>query len=102
MMTASFSVANEAELNNAIQQIDASGPSAATNTAYTITLTAGFTLTSDLDAINLDSGSSLTIQGGNETINGGGDQRGFLVYSGTVAIDNLTITDAVATGGAGG
>jgi hypothetical protein len=100
-MPTSFSVANEAQLNAAIQQIDVGGASAATNTAYSITLTAGFMLTGNLDAINLASGSSLTVQGSNATINGGGVQRGFFVYSGTVAIDNLAITDAVATGGAG-
>ena len=99
-MPTSFSVANEAQLNAAIQQIDVGGASAATNTAYSITLTAGFMLTGNLDAINLASGSSLTVQGSNATINGGGVQRGFFVYSGTVAIDNLAITDAVATGGA--
>jgi hypothetical protein len=33
-MPTSFSVANEAQLNAAIQQIDVGGASAATNTAY--------------------------------------------------------------------
>lgn len=101
-MPTSFQVANQTDLNNAIAQIDVGGASAAINTAYTITLTASFTLGTDLYAINLASRSSLTVEGANATINGGGNQRGFFVYSGTVAINNLTITNAVAVGGAGG
>jgi hypothetical protein len=101
-MPTSFSVANQTDLNNAIAQIDIGGASAATNTAYTITLTSSFTLGTDLFAVNLASGSSLTVHGNNATIDGGGNQRGFFVYSGAVAIDNLTITNAAAVGGAGG
>jgi hypothetical protein len=104
-MPTSFQVANQTDLNNAITQIDVGGASAAINTAYTITLTSSFTLSTDLWAINLASGSSLTVQGNfrgnNATIDGGGSQRGFFVYSGTVAINNLTITNAAAVGGAG-
>src|SRR5262249_26445482 len=101
-MPTSFQVANQTDLNNAIAQIDVGGASAASNNAHTITLTTSFTLRTDLYAINLPSGPSLTPEGADATINGGGNQRGFFVYSGTVAINNLTITNAVAVGGAGG
>jgi hypothetical protein len=63
-MTTQFTVTNEAELNAALAQIDVGGASAATNTAYKIIITADLTganaLSTDLDAINLASGSSLT------------------------------------------
>ncbi|HEV2364217.1 MAG TPA: hypothetical protein VGS12_08485 [Caulobacteraceae bacterium] len=98
----SFSVASEADLNAALQAIDLTGAQSRPNTAYTITLAAGFTLASDLDAVNLASGDSLTINGGGQTMDGGGTYRGFFVYAGQVAIDNLTIAHAVASGGAGG
>ena len=58
-----FAVSTEADLNNAVQAIDASGADAATNTAYTIDITGPISLTSGLQGINLDSGSSLTIAG---------------------------------------
>jgi hypothetical protein len=51
----------------------------------------------------------LTIEGTNgsggavaQTIDGMGDQRGFFVYGGNVTLENLTIENAVAQGGAGG
>ena len=53
-----------------------------------------------LPAIN--STSSVTINGGGFTLNGGHVQRGFFVYPGTVAINNLTIQNTMAQGGAGG
>jgi hypothetical protein len=89
-------------LNGAIRSIDVGGSNAATNTNYTITLTASITLSAaDLLAINLPSGSSLTIVGGNFSINGNGNQRGLFVYSGNVTVQDLTITNAQALGGAG-
>jgi plastocyanin len=97
-----FSVSSEATLNAAIAAIDVSGAQSRTNTAYRIDFVKGFTLGSDLDAINLAAGDSLTIDGAGASLNGGGAQRGFFVYSGAVEIENLTIADAVATGGAGG
>lgn len=107
-MPTSFTVTDEADLNSAIQQIDLTGSSSAANTSYTITFGAGLTgmdalqLTTDLDAINLASGDTLTINGAGAEMTGAGDQRGFFVYSGTVTINDLTIENAVATGGAGG
>ena len=65
MMTiqTNFPVSTEADLNNAIQAIDASGADAATNTAYMIDIAGPISLTSGLLGVNLDSGSSLTIAG---------------------------------------
>ena len=107
-MTTSYTVNTEADLNNAIQQIDLTGGSSAANTEYTITFGAGLTgasalqLTADLDAINLASGDTLTIDGNGAEMNGLSNQRGFFVYAGTVTINDLTIENTVATGGAGG
>jgi len=95
-------------LDTEIKWIDVTGLNAAANTAYTINITSQINLTSALEAINLDSGSSLIIEGTNgsgaaktQTIDGEGDQRGFFVYSGTVTLENLNIENAHAVGGAG-
>jgi hypothetical protein len=74
---------------------------------YIINITAGFTFSTDLLAINLPTGSTLTIQGTDgsggaavQTLNGGG-QRGLFVYSGRVNVNNLTLTRAcIQLGGA--
>ena len=58
-----FAVSTEADLNNAVQAIDASGADAATNTAHTIDITWPISLTSGLLGSTWDSGSSLTIAG---------------------------------------
>src|ERR1700722_2668468 len=103
-MPTSFTVGNETKLNSALSQID---KSTATNTAFTITLNSGLTgahaleLTTELDAINLGKGDTLKIVGNGDTIDGGGSQRGFFVYSGKVTIEDLTIENTKAVGGAG-
>ncbi|HTW71161.1 MAG TPA: Hint domain-containing protein [Acetobacteraceae bacterium] len=98
----SFAVTSEAELNAALAAIDLTGASSAPNTHYTIAFANNITLGSDLYAINLASGDTLTIIGNGDTLDGGGVTRGFFVYAGTVAIGNLAIDDAVAQGGTGG
>ena len=52
-------VANETQVNTAIQAIDATGSHAATNTAYMIDITGPISLASDLRAINLKSESTM-------------------------------------------
>ncbi|VIO70303.1 Ig-like domain-containing protein [Bradyrhizobium ivorense] len=99
-----FNVANVAQLNAAILQMDSGGQNAAPNANYTINITANFSLTSELYALNLLSGSSVTINGsdghgGGYTIDGLNAQRGFFVYSGNVNLENLTIQNTVAAGG---
>jgi hypothetical protein len=107
-------VGTEAELNQAIATVDA-----ASSGNYTITFTANITegtdtgtlisygettlsAPPDLYAINLASSVSLTIDGANFALDGAGLYRGFLAYSGSVTIANLTITNAKAIGGNGG
>lgn len=70
-----------------------------------IRLQANITLTSDLPAIRTD----LTLEGGGFTLSGADQFRGLVItqpseFNGAlvVAIENLTIADTVATGGAGG
>ncbi|MDE3132378.1 MAG: hypothetical protein KGL16_14600, partial [Acidobacteriota bacterium] len=56
------------------------------------------TLASELPALT----QSVAIDGNGATIDGAGTYRGLFAYSGTIAISDLTIADALATGGAGG
>jgi autotransporter-associated beta strand protein len=111
LLQTSFTVTDEASLSQAIQAIDSGGNDVWPNTAYTIDFDLPgaddhtLKLTSPLEAINLQSGSSLTINGLDngvaDTIDGGGTERGLFVYGGTVSIENLTIANAKALGGAG-
>ena len=100
--TGAFLVANEAQLNADLAAISSGGGDAATNATYVIDLTQGFTLSSNITPVELESGSSLTINGGGFTLNGGGTFRGFFAYSGTLSLNNMTIANMLAQGGAGG
>ena len=100
-------VATASDLSADITAIDlASQASGGTiGTAYVIQLTPGATLTesADIAAINLSGSDTLTISGSTgATLDGGGAFRGFFVYNGTVTLQNLTIQNTVAKGGAGG
>ena len=55
-----------------------------------------------LEAINLNVGNVLVIDGDDATINGGGTQRGLFDYAGSLIVSGLTIADTSAIGGAGG
>lgn len=100
---ATFGNTDPTTLNGAIRLIDTSGVA---GTPYTINITGTISLSNALLAINLPSGvTSLTIEGTsgggggvlhNQTINGGGTERGLFVYSGTVVLDDLTIQSATA------
>ncbi len=92
-------VTNITQLNAAIVAADGE---AAGSGAYQIVLGGNITLTTALEAIDLKSGVTLDIAGGNYALNGGGSQRGLFVYSGTVTIENLTLQNMKALGGAGG
>ena len=70
--------------------------------AYSITFTASFALTTDLYVIDLAAGSSVTINGGGFSLDGGHTFRGFFDYAGGLTLENLTIQITVATGGGGG
>jgi hypothetical protein len=106
-------ITTETQFCSDIRIID--GTTAARN--YTITLGAnitegtlsntqdGTTVLPDLSAIDLHNSVSLTINGGGFSLigtDGSNTFRSLLVYSGRVAINNLTIQNAVAEGGAGG
>ena len=113
-MTTTIDVSNEAELNQALATVDA-----ATAGSYLIQFTGNITEGTDggakitygsqtldapldLYAVNLASGVLLTIDGGGYTLDGDGKYRGLLVYAGNVTVQDLTIADAAAIGGAGG
>jgi len=95
-MPTTFNVTDEADLNADITTIDA-----AASGAYQLDLTGNILETTALEAINLHSGVTLTIDGGGFALDGASQQRG-LFYSGDVAIEDLTIQNATAKGGAGG
>jgi hypothetical protein len=106
VVTATINVAglitDEADLNAVIANIDTSG---AAGSAYAVSLapeTGTIALTTPLDAIDFPAGASLTILGNGNTIDGQGVQRGFFDLQGNLTLQNLTIANAVATGGAGG
>ena len=86
-----LSVGTEAELNAAIY-----------GSAYIINLTGNIALTNGpLQAIDPGSDGIVLIDGNGFAIEGNG-QQGLVALSGTVSLDNLAITNAVAQGGAGG
>jgi hypothetical protein len=100
-----FSVKTEADLNGVLGAIDAGGGLAKPNTTYLISLAAPsgtLSLTTDLDPVNLAGGSKLILAGNGQTIDGGGTERGLMVFGGSVEIDQLTIANSKATGGQGG
>ena len=86
---ANFDVANDGQLRSAI--------SSAGN-GDTITFTANIILGSNLPTVT----KNVTFNGSNFTLSGDNQYRGLFVNSGTVAINDLTITNANAQGGNGG
>ncbi|WP_338833920.1 hypothetical protein [Bradyrhizobium septentrionale] len=117
-LTTSDPVHDYTQLYNAISAISVGGGLAAANTDYIINFsTSGaartLQLLDDLPAINLMSGSTLTFDGNSDYNNqlGGQDNsdvidargyQGFVVVAGKVTFKNLTIVNAVASGGGGG
>jgi len=99
-----FHVTDLSGLNAAIRAIGV-GFGAADGTAFTIDLDlphGTLTLDSELLAINLAAGTSLTLLGNDATLDGAGWQRGLFVQAGTVTIQGLTIANTYAAGGTGG
>src|SRR6202011_5352364 len=90
-----------ADLSNAIAEISQGGASAAGNTAYTFNFQNGFTLDRTPTPIVLASTSSLTIHGGGFTMDGANAFGGFMVMSGSVSLDHLTIANTLQRGGDG-
>jgi len=91
-------VKNIGQLNSAIEAANALSAG-----VYAITLDDDITLgATALEAIDLQSGVTLHIEGQGYDLNGGGGQRGLFVQAGAVSLDDLTIENAVAVGGVGG
>jgi autotransporter-associated beta strand protein len=84
-----FKVSNTGELYNVIN---------GAGNGDTITFTSNITLSNPLPALT----KNVTINGGNFTLSGANTYRGFLVTSGTVALNNLQIVNTLAQGGNGG
>ncbi|MBZ9967805.1 autotransporter outer membrane beta-barrel domain-containing protein [Mesorhizobium sp. BR1-1-2] len=87
---ADYLVGNEAELRSALAT-QANGD--------TIILSNDITLTAGGGGNLPEVHSDVTISGGGHTLSGGGDYRGLFVTSGTVRVENLTISNALAQGG---
>ncbi len=90
-----ISVSNSTDFTNAIQTIN-NNP----NTSYTLNLTANVTMSQQVLAI--ESNATITVVGNGHTIDGASLYRPFFVESGTVALQNLTVANGMAQGGAGG
>ncbi len=102
MATITYSASSASSLSGEIKTIDEQSSGNGTN--YVINLTAGATMNESPapEAINILAGDTLTINGQGATLNGQGSYRGLFVYAGVVTIENLTIENAAAIGGAGG
>lgn len=92
-----LSVTTPADLVTALNTVS-SNPS----TSYTVTFTGSITLNAPATLPAINTSSPLIINGAGNTLDGGGVQRGFFVYAGTVLIENLTIQNTLARGGTGG
>jgi autotransporter-associated beta strand protein len=90
-------VASASDLVNALTTIGTTPGTYTVNITANITLTAGTTLPAITGSAN-----NVTINGNNHTLDGGAVQRGFFVYQGTAAINDLTIQNTKAAGGNGG
>ena len=93
----STSVTDFASLNAAIDAAEA-----ATAGDFVVTLANDITETATLDAVNLHTGVTLTIDGGGHALDGAGQYRGLFAYAGTLTVSNLSIDNTVARGGDGG
>jgi autotransporter-associated beta strand protein len=91
-----YAVGTEAQLDAALAAISAGGSAALASTAYTITLDASLTgtaaLRNALTQIRLLSGSSLTIDGQGNTIDGGG--HALIDSNASITLNAITLTDA--------
>lgn len=96
-------------LNNVIRAINVGGADAAGNGVYQINITGPITLSSQITALHLAYGASLTIAGTTTgasaaqvvTIDGQHAYQGFFAYSGNITLQDLTIENTIAKGGNG-
>lgn len=98
-----FNVGTEAELRDAIFQIsnDFALDGVVTD-SHVINIIGNITLTQSLPMIRGDGTHTITINGGDFTIDANNAGRGFFVESGNVTINDVTIANAVSQGGNGG
>ncbi len=66
--------------------------------SYTITISADIAYASAINPISLAAGVSLTIEGDGHALNASGGAPGLQVLTGTVTVDSLTISGAIAQG----
>ena len=97
-MTTTLTASTTAQLNQ-----DIATANAATSGGFIVDLQGNITETTQLNAIDLQSGVPLTIDGSNgsggiHTLNGAGS-HGFVVNAGSVTIENLRLSNAVLRGG---
>ena len=88
-------VANATDLVSALTTVD-NNP----GISYVINFTGQYHARRPTTLPAINSASTVTINGNSHTLDGGSVQRGFFVYQGTVAINDLTIQNTVAQGGA--
>ena len=93
-----INVSDGATLSAAIAQADSNA-----STSYVINFQNNITLSgAAFDTLNaFNTTSNVTVNGGGFTLDGGGVQRGFFVYAGNVAINDLRIQNTQALGGNG-
>jgi hypothetical protein len=91
-----INVATGSDLVNALTTVDAN-----LGTSYRINFTQSISLNANTTLPAINTSSNLIISGNDYTLNGGGVQRGFFAYAGTMMINDLTITNTTAVGGAG-
>jgi hypothetical protein len=97
-----FTVSDQASLNAAIEQLDQTTTPGAYQINFSGDITEGQSGQPDgIYALSLQSGVTLTIDGGGHSLNGGDSNGGLAVISGDVTIQNLTIADTLAQGGSG-
>jgi autotransporter-associated beta strand protein len=93
-----LTVGSASDLVAAITTVD-SNPS----TSYVINVNGTIALSAATELPAINTASSVVINGGSgATLNGQDVTRGLFVYAGNVTVQNLTIANAVAVGGAGG
>jgi fibronectin-binding autotransporter adhesin len=92
-----LTVTTEAQLDAAMTSADAFQGQTVINIANGATIS----LTRVLPGVNLAANQSLVINGHGGTIDGQGAQGGFYVAAGQVAIDDLSLVNLLAQGGAG-
>ena len=95
-MPITLSADNETTLDADIAKVNA-----ASSGAYVIDITRNIGESADPTLISEQKNVTLTIDGRGFALGGGGLHRGLFVYSGTVTIEDLTIENASAKGGAG-